>query len=867
MILYPLHFIWTAFILILEALSKTFWVLFVWVLICLGLFFSGFNAALGDTVQAILTLVFYTGCGVLLLKNYHNFRWPTHQHIIRRIEKSSALKHAPITAQKDTLSQGSGKLWQSYKLFLAQQTSRLTFALPQNKIAQQDPKRLRFIALFVFICGALLAGPNIQHRFIDGVTLKAHNLIPDIPKPETALAIWIKPPDYTGISQTKMTKSDAPLIVPEGSELKATVTKSLKTPSLDIQDTAHDVAIFETTFASIEDSGFVFEGYSFGNARPETDYLLAIKHGLFKTFKAPFQILEDTAPKITLASAPIQLPLGLLRIPTTVSDDYGVTSITLKVELANIGRETTPLGVTYTETRGLSTAPQEERTIEHVYDLTSHPWSGLAVEITVIAEDAAGHKTSSAPLPLILPKRNFEHPLAKQLITYRNGLIWKPQEDHYYIAGKLNQILNTPQLFDGDIVTTLALRSASSRLYYTPQREEARLKAAKSLIPLLWHIALKIEDGNLTLASQNLQDAQNKLQNALNNPDASDAQMQELIQNVQQALMEYLAEMSKELQKRMQNGETSIIDPAMIDSIMGSGVMEDLMAEIQDKIAQGDKKGAQELLSELQNFMASMNPSMTIEMPQDMQDMQQAINDLKDLINAQKDLRDKTQTQADTIKDFIEDQEVAKQYQLQIQQAINQLNLSDPAAIESLLKQLPQPKMGTPPDIDTNANAGEQRSLEEQLKAIMDTLNEKTGETPDSLPKAGQEMTMSTEALTINAPLQSVQHQNQALEHLEQGNQSMSEQLQQRMQEMIGKGMMQMPFMMGSQGMQYDPLGRPMNPSGEGQEGQNSKDIKLLNDDQRKQAREIQRVLRERSGDASRPREERDYLRRLLKRF
>ena len=103
-------------------------------------------------------------------------------------------------------------------------------------------------------------------------------------------------------------------------------------------------------------------------------------------------------------------------------------------------------------------------------------------------------------------------------------------------------------------------------------------------------------------------------------------------------------------------------------------------------------------------------------------------------------------------------------------------------------------------------------------------------------------------------------HQNQAIDHLEDSQEQLSEQLKQRMQQMIGIGLSS-----GNRPGDIDPLGRPYDRD---QNGKNrDSNVKIPDENQKKRVDDILRTLRDRSGDRSRPDDELDYFRRLLRQF
>src|SRR4029453_11943389 len=62
------------------------------------------------------------------------------------------------------------------------------------------------------------------------------------------------------------------------------------------------------------------------------------------------------------------------------------------------------------------------------HDLTPHPWAGLPVEIRLTAKDALGQTTATEPVQIVLPERDFRHPVARAIIEQRKRLILEPQE-------------------------------------------------------------------------------------------------------------------------------------------------------------------------------------------------------------------------------------------------------------------------------------------------------------------------------------------------------------------------------------------------------------------------------------------------------
>lgn len=131
---------------------------------------------------------------------------------------------------------------------------------------------------------------------------------------------------------------------------------------------------------------------------------------------------------------------------------------------------------------------------------------------------------------------------------------------------------------------------------------------------------------------------------------------------------------------------------------------------------------------------------------------------------------------------------------------------------------------------------------------------------------AEQEMRSSSDRLRQNDPKGSIPHQELAIQYLKDAQDDLSQQLQERMQQMLGPGD---PMLSQGAPQQYDPLGRPMPGGEEGgkQPFSPTSRVKIPDEAERKRVQEILKILREKSGDFTRSKEELDYFRRLLKQF
>ena len=94
------------------------------------------------------------------------------------------------------------------------------------------------------------------------------------------------------------------------------------------------------------------------------------------------------------------------------------------------------------------------------------------------------------------------------------------------VSTALRGIMSEPDTYLGDIVIFLALKTASARLV-----RDASPEGTKAVLALLWDTALRLEDGNVSMAQRDLRNVQKQLMDALSNnaPDASRPLLQSAI--------------------------------------------------------------------------------------------------------------------------------------------------------------------------------------------------------------------------------------------------------------------------------------------------------------------------------------------------
>lgn len=799
-----------------ERFSACFWRVLTWIMAFAALWLFNIPNPYG-----LLSVIFFLGLVFLFYRDALSFRLPSAREIDRRIEKDSAIKGRPLSGIQDSLANDekreARKLWATSRAKLLGFLAQLRPVRLRGVLAKRDPYALRLGVFIAFVLGLLAAGPEWSYRIKDG--LVPFSLGFKNTQKAERFTIVITPPEYTALPQIILndkTIQGETLKIAQGSKLKTVVNGGLSTPKIIFDGEVHP---FETAYEDFIDA-------SSGD--------LILKQGLFKLGHWNYELLPDAPPTLSvLAEEPEILDDGTFSIPLSVKDDYGVQYLDTKFMLW-VAIPAEHLGEPAYFRRSVVSPDGEDFEINPLYDLTSHPWAGLPVRATFKASDEKGQVSDNAYIEFRLPEREFQHPVAKTLVALRKELIWNPLQADTYdkVAYDAHVLSSAKELLHNDIVVYLALRSIALRLHYN----EPSMPITESVMDLMWNTALRVEDGDLSLTARKLRDAQAALEEALQNPDITDEEISQLMQDLRQAMAEYLQELAREMQKRMAEGQTMpMIDP---QSTMNQDALADFMEQMEQAMRDGDMASAQEMLSQMQRLMDMMNPSMRAQMPQDMQMMQEGINELQELIDRQEKLLEQTEKQAD-LMDMLK-------------------NLG----LDNKNNPIPDQNQSPPPFVNTQENQTEQEALRFILGQLMVDADEKIGEIPPSMGLAEQEMRGSSEELSFNNPLDSIPYQMRAIEHLKDSQSQMMEQLQQRMVQMTG-------FMMsfGGSSMQHDPLGRP---SG-GEDGNNGMPygsrVKIPDEAERRRVQEILKLLRQRAGQHDRPREELDYYRRLLKRF
>ncbi|MEQ8335105.1 TIGR02302 family protein [Nisaea sp.] len=802
------------------------------------------------------------------------FSWPGESQILRRLESWSGLRHRPLSALSDAVAGGGrteAALWNAHLKRLGDVRRQVHVGGPDPVAARLDPFGLRAFVGLILMIGLVAGWQNPGERLRAAVTPELQG---GGAAPSSLADVWVSPPDYTGMAPILLSRPLAvaavaaaeaaepeTVAIPVGSRFLATVNGGEDTPELVIEDGVRAGAADRTADGAGQGMS---EQVDFETIAPESHQIqtpisrgtrLAVMQDGAPLAQWRINVLPDLVPSVDFVEPPAGSERQALILRYEAEDDYGVVSVRALVRRVADGAVTDEAPIEIT----MPTVAGERRKItgRSFNDLTPHPWAGQPVQITLQAADDLGQTGTSAPAEMVLPERIFNHPVAVAVIAQRKRLVTEPEE-RIDISDMLLTIAARPGRYFHDIVVFLGLKTAANRLYFTALEKDS-LEALQSL---LWDIALRIEDGEVSTAMRKLRDLERKLQEALAG-DASDEEIERLMREMQQAIDEYLRAMAEQMMKQARRGEQmqrQQIDP---NQVLRREDLMKMLDQMRDMAKTGARDAARQMLSQLQQMMENLRMGMQQQqMSPQQQALQEMMRQLNELSQQQRDLMDRT---------FQQQQRQRGQQQGQQGQRGQQPG-QQPGQRPGQQGQRGQQPGQSPGQGDGQMTAEEmatelaelQERLRRQLGEFMRKVGEGLGQIPDGFGDAEQSMRDATEALGENAPGQAVGPQGDALSQMQQGADALNEALR----EMANGQGQQNPNAQSADEDDFESEdGDPLNRRRTGYGFNDNSDVEIPTESDIQRARRIFDELRDRSGDRSRPSLELDYIERLLKRF
>ncbi len=779
---------------------------------------------LPGAAHGALLLAFGAAFLLALAAAFRDVAVPENGAARRRIEQASGLAHRPLQALADRpsapLDVPATQLWEAHRQRMAAAARRLRVGWPAAGLAARDPCGLRALLAMLLLLGAVDAGGDWRDRLLRAVT-------PDLEGGAPALAasldIWVTPPEYTGLPPQFLRPDNRQTVrIPIGSKLLAQVHGGGSAPRLAIDGNGRD-------FETIDKQDFRAQAV----LKRAKRIVVSQDGDALGSWRV--EIIPDHPPSVAFAKPPEATVRQALRIDYRAGDDYGVEKVT-----AVIRREDTKTSAERGSKRAEAITldlPLPGLHLKHAqatsyHDLTSSPWAGLPVEIRLVATDALGQTGLSEPVRLKLPERVFHNPVARAIVEQRKELAIDPGSREP-VAEILGDLRSRPQLYDNDDMAFLGLRVAEERL-----RLNHDAASIAQVQQLLWDLALRIEDGHAALAQTELRRLERQLQDALAKG-APDQEIDRLTSELKQALDRYLRAMAENMARHPDQNRP----PLNPSQTLSSHELERMLDRARELAMNGARDQARQLLAQLQNMLENMRMAGPGQMqPQASGEAQQMMQGMQQMMQRQQQLLDRS---------FRAEQNAEQ-------------------ALQG--RQAQQGRMGIPGDQDSgqpggtadmgNA-AGQQEGLRQALGEMMRRMGDGLGGIPEPLGRAERAMNRATQALRGGQPGDAIAPQTDALDQLQQAARQFAQQMQRLLGNAPGEPADDRSGEGRRDGIERDPLGRPMANDGAYDTG----DVKIPDKSKLQKAHEILDELRRRAGERDRPELERDYIDRLLHQF
>lgn len=772
-----------------------------------------------DGCLHLITFATFLGIFLYGFKNgLSSYKKPNKKALSKSLERSNRLPLGSLGAVRDNAILGDKSIWKRSLETLDKKIRYLSWPDFRNQTYNFDKFALRYLALACLVVSLLM-----HHEYL---TLnRLGNAF--VPKPQINIAAffesepahykgWISPPNY--IKQLPIainSETIPPILAWQGAELSLSVTAP------------DDDQIF-ISFGS-EDDAKALEvvspnNYSFESVLPDTASRVALFDEDMDVLQSwPIFVEKDQSPTIAFEGKPQITKNGSIKLQYFIQDDHGPKSAELIVSpLVSTILDPNPQPFSVDISNNFIRLDRDGVKIwggQSFHDFTGHVWSGLPVMLQLKTIDEAGNEAKSKEVELVLPEREFQSVLAKKIIAIRDQLIEDYMGNRYTAIDDLEEIMVRPGEYFNDIRVFLGLKSALNRLFFDRFIEEQR-----SVVRLLWDIAVYLDEGRLKKERNNLMNAENALKRALQD-NQSGSELEQLITNYKRALLNYArASLREEIKDAKREGRR--LSPNQFESMaLDPKVMEEFFEALSEKALAGDKDDALKMVQELRSMLENMNQENDLNAEQ-----RQALTQMRELqqiIQIQKQLLDKTKTLA-TLDEKQKQEE--GQYLSEMQSELSTMLESLIKDYEALLKDKDNKRL-----IEAKEHMDE---ASEQLKQL------KLGEC-----RAAQE---------------------KALNKLQDGFKQALNKIEQKLGLSISTGSSSPSFGFGqnqgmgsgNKGANLDPFGRP-----EGQSNRFSKPVDLEDNNKAQKTRDIINELRERASERQREPIELDYLERLLNRF
>ena len=827
-------------------------------------------------------VVLFGAALLAILAGFLRWRTPTRAEALARLDRDSGLAHRPATTLDDALAStgddpATTALWRLHRRRAEAAASRLTLAAPSPRMAERDRYALRGAALVAVVAAAFIAGPERYGRVAAAFDWRTEGAVAR----NFRLDAWIDPPPYTGKAPVLLSMrgetGESALNRKVTAPVNSTLVVRAVGGGIDIEtagmlaapDAPKDAANAPATPAQDSKAPALKQDDAAGIETRFTlkgDGRLVVKRASGTIASFDIEAIPDRAPTIAINGAPKMNARGSMTLAYKIDDDYGVIGAEAQVSRPLLhGRVVASRPLVEAPHPGLSlpTGPGGLGEGQTTIDLTESPWAGARVTLTLSARDEGGNEGRGAPLELTLPQRIFVKPVAKALVELRRNLVIAPDERER-VGAALDGLMIAPEKFTPQTGIYLGLYTIAARL--RAARGDADLLGVADY---MWEVALRIEDGDTSTAERDLRAAEQQLREALQRG-ATDEELRKLMENLRAAMDKFMQELADRAQ-RDPNQQQAERDQQQGKTITPQD-LKSMLDKLEDMARNGNTADAQRMLDQLQRMMENLQTAKKrSQQNQASREMNKALSELDALTREQQNLRDET---------FRKNQKERNRQRQQGQQGQRGQQQQGQRGQQG------QPQQGDQQADDGDDGDGDgadsdqslqdrQQALRDRLKQLQDKMKQ-FGMGEKGFDDAGEAMGEAQQGLGEGKSGQgrgkAVDAQGRALEALRKGAQNLAQQMQQQPGDGDGTdtadndGDGEAPPgtpREGANGTRPDPLGRPKTDRAYNPQSK----FDPLGVPASERARRVLEELRKRFSDPSRPREELDYLERLLRRY
>ncbi len=374
----------------------------------------------------------------------------------------------------------------------------------------------------------------------------------------------IEPPIYTGLPGRQM------LLKTDSINLVQAPQNSIMVININDMNDMHITGPDEpATFANIP-------GGAVGHVILRHSGQYYLKHGWRTIANIDVTLVADAAPSVAFTGVPELTASQSVDIGYSVSDDYGAEAVGLAIQ---VGTATEAV---------LLNPPSEPQALVHSFrDLTSSRFAGEKVILQLVAIDHANNYGLSNRINFTLPERHFLHPVAQQIIAIRKQLFVE-YPNFKRIEKELDDVSQNLKAYDGRYTVFAALRSAVWRL-----RGRAPEEQIGPLVGWLWQIALdldkRVQGPNVSALRQQFDDLMAQMN--------SGADTKEQMKKLEDAMQQFMQGAGVE-RAAPQAGQNS--------KSISAATLNQMMQQLRERLAVGDKAGAKEIAEALQHIMENV---------------------------------------------------------------------------------------------------------------------------------------------------------------------------------------------------------------------------------------------------------------------